>query len=51
MADSRTGEVRCTGETKHCFLDKEGKIMSLKRSKPEVHQVFLKMKEALEEEG
>lgn len=43
VADKETGEVRCTGETKHCFLSHEGKPVSLKKSYPRWHQIFLKM--------
>ena len=47
VRDADSKEIRCVGETKHCFLDKEGKLLSLKRSKEDVHQVFEKLKEAL----
>ena len=40
VRDKDTREVRCVGETKHCFLNGEGKIMSLKKTKPEIHQIF-----------
>ena len=43
VADAVTGELRCTGETAHCFLDKNGKPISLKRKKPEMHKLFEKM--------
>lgn len=45
VTDAETGELRCTGETAHCFLDRNGKPLSLKRSKPEMHQIFEKMME------
>lgn len=38
ITDKNTGEVRCTGESKHCFLTREGHPLSLKRSFPEIHQ-------------
>lgn len=38
IKDSVTGEVRCTGESEHCFIDRDGKIISLKRSYPEIHE-------------
>lgn len=47
VKDEKTGETRCTGETKHCFLDREGNILSLKRSKKEVHEIFANLKEEL----
>lgn len=42
--DKETKEVRCTGKSSHCFLNKEGNLVSLKRSYPEIHQVFENMK-------
>ena len=40
VKDKATGIVRCTGETRHCFLDEQGRPMSLKRSFPEIHEIF-----------
>lgn len=41
-----TDGVICTvAESSHCFLDKNGKILSLKRSLPECDAAFRKMKE------
>ena len=40
IKDKETGKVRCTGETKHCFLNKHNVPMSLKRSYPQIHQLF-----------
>lgn len=37
IVDSSTGAVRCTGETSHCFLDKSGKPVHLKRAYPALH--------------
>lgn len=31
ICDRETNEIRCIGKTTHCFLNKEGKIVSLKR--------------------
>ena len=47
MTDVATGELRCTGETAHCFLDRDGKPLSLKRKNPEMHKIFEQMMEAL----
>lgn len=41
IRDKNTQEIRCTGESKHCFLNKEGKPLSLKRSYKEIHQILL----------
>lgn len=38
VCDKETMEVRCTGKTSHCFLNKEGKIVSLKKDYPEMHK-------------
>lgn len=43
VSDRETGEVRCTGETRHCFLNTDGKPLSLKRSFPEIHRLFEEM--------
>ena len=40
ITDKTTGEVRCTGESEHCFIDTEGKIISIKRSYPEISKVL-----------
>ena len=31
IVDRDTGELRCVGESTHCFLTKDGKPVSLKR--------------------
>ena len=35
ICDKKTGEVRCTGESRHCFIDRKGKLVSLKKAWPE----------------
>lgn len=41
ITDHETGEVRCTGETKHAFLDKETyRPLSLKRKHKEIFDLF-----------
>lgn len=40
IMDKETKEVRCIGESRHCFLNKEGKPLSLKRYFPEIHQLM-----------
>ena len=48
VRDKTTGEIRTTGESKHCFCDKKtGKPISIKREYPELHERFL---QALDEE-
>lgn len=36
MTNIATGEIVCTGRSKHCFLSKEGKPLSLRKDFPEV---------------
>lgn len=46
VSDIETGEVRCVGESKHAFLDKETyRPLSLKRKHKEIYDLFLDMME------
>ena len=36
ITDKATGVVRCTGQSEHCFVSSEGKIVSVARSYPEM---------------
>ena len=38
--DKETEQVRCTGTSEHCFINRSGKVISLQREKPEVHERF-----------
>lgn len=40
IKDKETGEVRTSGESKHCFLNREGRPVSLKKEAPHFHQLF-----------
>ena len=40
VEDATTGELRCQGKTRHCFLDREGRPLSLKRNAPAFDQLF-----------
>ena len=42
VRDKETGEVRTTGESSHCFLNSEGKPISLKKAAPHFHEAFLR---------
>ena len=42
----KTGMVHCKGVSKHCFINREGRPLSLKHSAPEFHEMFLAGKEA-----
>lgn len=41
LIDEKTGELKTTGRSSHCFIDKQGKVMSLKKSRPEMYEKFL----------
>lgn len=43
ISDKTTGEVRCIGETQHCFLSGEGALVSIKKSHPRWHGIFKSM--------
>lgn len=45
VTDQATGILKATGETKHCFLGREGRPISLLRSNHAIYDVFLKLKE------
>ena len=34
VTDAASGVLRCVGQSSHCFLDREGKIVSLKKERP-----------------
>ncbi|MDD6811451.1 MAG: thioesterase family protein [Lachnospiraceae bacterium] len=42
ITDKASGEIKTTGNSKHCFLDRNGKPISLKRSYPMYDEVFRK---------
>ena len=46
----KTGMVHCKGVSKHCFINREGRPLSLKHSAPEFHEMFLAGKEAAKED-
>ncbi len=48
IRDKETGEIRCEGQTKHCFLDESGKIVSLKKVHPGFDQMFRSMHKAFD---
>ena len=35
--DKETEQVRCTGTSEHCFISREGKVISLQKANPEAH--------------
>lgn len=49
IIDKISGEVRTTGYSKHCFLDREGKPVSLRKSYPEFDKAFVENLESCNE--
>lgn len=43
VTDAETGEIRATGETTHCNLGANGKVISLKKKMPELYEKFRAM--------
>ena len=43
MTDKETGELRTIAASEHCFLNRSGKPISLKRSYPEIDTKFFQM--------
>lgn len=41
VIDDKTEMVHCRGTTKHCFIDQNGRPVSLKRACPQFHELFL----------
>ena len=49
MTDKRTGELRSLAVSEHCFLNRSGKPISLKRSYPELDTKFFEFYEENED--
>ena len=45
VTDAASGVLRCVGQSSHCFLDREGKIVSLKKERPLWDEKLRKQKE------
>ncbi len=45
VLDKETGELRTTGSSKHCFLNREGRPLSLKKENPVFDEAFRKAME------
>ena len=43
-----TGELAATGTSGHCFLNEQGRPISLKRKAPELHQQFTELSEVID---
>lgn len=40
IKDKSTGAVRCEGKSRHCFLDRDGRPIYLKKAEPAFHKLF-----------
>lgn len=47
MYDKKTGELRTVAKSSHCFLNRSGQPISLKRSYPELDTKFFQMKDGM----
>lgn len=45
VVDTKDKTIRCVGESSHCFLDREGRIISLKKDYREIHELLQKAME------
>lgn len=45
VKDKETGELRCVGKSRHCFLDSSEKPVYLKKSNPVFHALFEQMRD------
>ncbi len=43
--DAKTGELKHTAESSHCFVNRDFKPMNLKKSFPEIYQAFETLKD------
>ena len=39
--EKKTGELRCVGESNHCFLNTDGTPMNLKKKFPDIYNLFM----------
>ena len=50
VLDKETGAIRCVGESRHCFLTRDGKPVSLKRNYIEMDRAFREYSEQSQKE-
>ena len=46
ITNKETGELIMTGESKHCFTDSNLKPISLKKVRPDMHEMMIKLENA-----
>lgn len=45
IRDAKTDELRTTGTSTHCFLNRSLRPMNTKKEQPEIYELFMKLKE------
>ncbi len=50
VRDAKTGTLRCTGTSQHCFIDRNDRPIILKKAAPDYHQCFMTFLEQSKEE-
>lgn len=43
VVDQKSGELRCTGRSSHCFIDEHNKPINLKRKAPRYYELFVSL--------
>ena len=51
VVNAETGELRCTGRSGHCFLNRDYRPVSLKRKAPDYHAILLQVLDHCRQEG
>ncbi len=42
VRNKQTGEICCTGESTHCFINPQGQLMKVKKEYPQMHELLTK---------
>lgn len=43
VCDRESRDVRCIGETRHCFLSADGKAVNLRKTAPDLHEILTQL--------
>lgn len=41
VVEEKSGQLRATGSSEHCFLDRDGKVVSIQKKNPAFYEAFL----------
>ena len=41
IVNAENGELKATGRSEHCFLDKSGRVVSIQKANPEFYETFM----------